>query len=220
MLLMVETWHQHQKNKNKNDLIAVGKGLFLERGFFNISIKDVCALAGISRVTFYKHFQSMDELIFEVQMDILESMTSALEGQCAEMLSGREKLQLMLEAWVEFAEQNPAYIKFILLFDLHYGAYDTNKELKTRYESFIRERKEQNFLIGSIIAGINDGSLQPNLEPLETGQFIFTAMMGLLQKQSLGPLPNHPDRTRKDAFEKRLIEVIMNSVTAENRLCN
>jgi AcrR family transcriptional regulator len=72
---MSETWHEKVKNINREEIIAAGKELFLKHNFLNVNIKEVCALAGTSRVTFYKYFNTIDELIFEVQIDILNNMT-------------------------------------------------------------------------------------------------------------------------------------------------
>ncbi|RRJ64946.1 TetR/AcrR family transcriptional regulator [Paenibacillus oralis] len=205
---MTENWHQNLKNKNREELIAAGKELFMKQSFLNVNIKDVCGRAGVSRVTFYKHFQSMDELIFEVQMKLLESMTAFVERTAAHATNGKEQLRFMLDAWIDFAGQHPEYIKFILLFDLHYEAYESNQELKERYERFIHERKEQHFLSEALEAGKKDGSLNPNLEALATAQFIFTSMMGLLQKLSLAPM------SQWGLIPKRFAEMLIQHVSA------
>lgn len=205
---MTENWHQTLKNKNREELIAAGKELFMKQSFLNVNIKDVCGRAGVSRVTFYKHFQSMDELIFEVQMELLESMTEFVQRTAAGALNGKEQLRSMLDAWIDFAGQHPGYIKFILLFDLHYEAYESNQELKERYERFIDERKKQHFLGEALEAGKKDGSLNPDLDALETAQFIFTSMMGLLQKLSLTPM------NQWGLIPKQFAEMLMQHVSA------
>ncbi|GJM71719.1 hypothetical protein HMSSN036_39350 [Paenibacillus macerans] len=104
---MTENWHQTLKNKNREELIAAGKELFMKQSFLNVNIKDVCGRAGVSRVTFYKHFQSMDELIFEVQMELLESMTEFVQRTAAGALNGKEQLRSMLDAWIDLPGSIP-----------------------------------------------------------------------------------------------------------------
>lgn len=208
-LTMAESWHKNLKNKHREALIAAGKSLFMKKSFLNVNIKEVCELAGVSRVTFYKHFRSMDELIFEVQMDVLEGMTGYLEGIGVEARDGKAKLRLILEAWIDYARQHPDYLKFILLFDLYYEAYDSDHELKHRYEQFIVTKKERHFLTETLEAGLRDGSLQPGLHPLETGQFIFTAMMGLLQKISLVPAAEMAGESIDDPIPQRFVDMIL-----------
>ncbi|WP_018884404.1 TetR/AcrR family transcriptional regulator [Paenibacillus massiliensis] len=211
---MTKTWHDQLRSKNREELLEVGKKLFLVKGFVNVSIKDVCALAGVSRVTFYKHFQSLDELIFEVQMDILQHMTHYLKNTDTPESTGRARLQAMLEAWVDFGRLYAEHLRFILLFDLHFHAYETNKELKERYEQFIHSQKEEHFLNAALEAGIEDGSLKEELNVLETGHFIFTTMMGLLHKLSLTPVTDDGDELlHYTTFGDRFIALIIQSLS-------
>lgn len=36
---MTKTWHDQLRNKNREELLEVGKKLFLAKGFVNVSIK-------------------------------------------------------------------------------------------------------------------------------------------------------------------------------------
>ena len=182
---MSETWHQHRKHQNREDLIDAGRELFLQHGFPGISVKDVCERAGVSRVTYYKHFESIEDLVFAVQMRVLEHMSEFVQTMDNPQANGASRLRQMLEAWSVYAAENKASMKFILLFDLHYDAYPPEQKLLDQYETFIRSKKEHHFLNAALEAGIRDGSLRTDLHLYETGEFVFTAMMGLLQKLSL-----------------------------------
>ncbi|OWA35965.1 hypothetical protein B9G55_08795 [Saccharibacillus sp. O16] len=217
-----DTWHRQRKAQNREELIEAGRILFFERGFPHVAIKDVCEEAGISRVTYYKHFQSIDELAFEVQMRALEHMdacissadvNSGLEGDAQGVsATGAERLERMLEAWSRYAADHREYMKFILLFDLHYDAYPPERSLLEGYHRFIQEKKEQHFLNGALKAGTEDGSLQSDLDHAETAEFVFTAMMGLLQKLSL---PDHQGGNSGAAsarIAQRFITMILGSL--------
>ncbi|AIQ47270.1 TetR family transcriptional regulator [Paenibacillus sp. FSL R7-0273] len=182
---MTETWHNNLKTRNREDLIAAAKELFIKESFLRVNVKEICSLAGISRVTFYKHFQTIDELVFEVQMEILGDMTGYIKKAPEAGMTGKQMLVSMLTAWIEYAAANPGYIRFILLFDLHYEAYGTGTALKSQYEAFIGREKEQHFLLNALETGVKDQSLLPDPELLETAHFIFTSMMALLQKMCM-----------------------------------
>ncbi|MDO3409986.1 TetR/AcrR family transcriptional regulator [Saccharibacillus sp. CPCC 101409] len=234
---MNETWHQYRKQQNREELIAAGRSLFLERGFPNVAVKDVCEQSGVSRVTFYKHFDSLDELIFEVQMEAMEHMANFVretgrrtaedpavpEAQTPRAPSsaagtdGASVLRAMLEAWTLYASVNRGYMKFILLFDLHYDAYPPERALQERYKTFIDERKADHFLNPALEAGLRDGSLHPDLDLKATSEFVFTAMMGLLQKLSLSPARREMDKEdargqAEAAISRRFIDMILHSL--------
>ncbi|WP_277467798.1 MULTISPECIES: TetR/AcrR family transcriptional regulator [unclassified Paenibacillus] len=127
----------------------------MRESFLKVNVKEICSLAGISRVTFYKHFQSIDELVFEVQIEILENMTGYVKEASSAGMSGRVMLVSMLNAF-EYGTAHPGCIRFILLFDLHYEAYEAGTALKTQYEAFIGREKEQHFLINALETGCGD----------------------------------------------------------------
>jgi AcrR family transcriptional regulator len=183
---MTDNWHHQIRTKNRDELIAAGKTLFLEHGFLGRHVKEICESAGISRVTFYKHFETLDHLIYAIQVELLETMTEAVAIAATEAgeKNGREQLTDMLHAWMAFARQHPDYIRFILLFDLHYENYPADSVLKSSYTLYIEERKKQHFLLQTLERGIADGTLKADPHPLHTAQFIFTTMMSMLQNSN------------------------------------
>lgn len=182
---MTETWHDQVRAKNRDDLTAAGKSLFLKHGFLQANVKDICDAAGISRVTFYKHFDSLDHIIFEIQMELLESMTAYVTQPAPGHFNGKQELAFMLKAWFRYTGEHPDYIRFIVMFNLHYETYEADSEARQRYELFIEVKKQKHFLLPTLDKGIKDGSLKPDLYPLETAHFIFTSMMGVLQNRSI-----------------------------------
>lgn len=154
----------------------------MKYGLLQVKIKDVCTKAELSRVTFYKHFQSMDELLLAIQMQLIEHLTDEVSRKSTKDLNGREQLTVMLNAWVVFAQDHPDYIRFIQLFDINYEMYDFSPELREQYDKFNQNGKEKHFLLHALSIGVADGSIKNLSPPLELAQFIFTTLMGMLQR--------------------------------------
>lgn len=209
---MSDSWHENVKSKNRNEIIAAGKSLFLKHNFFNVNIKDVCDLAGISRVTFYKHFKTIDEVIFEVQVDILNSMTGYIQARDDEKASGIDRIRAILYAWIDFAKEYKDYMKFITQFDLYYENYDLNEDLKLKFREFVSKRSDKYFLNSAIVNGINDKTLRPDLDTTKTGYYIFQTIMGVLQRMSCSQLPDNPSNITFDDITEAVVEMIINSI--------
>ncbi|MET3937667.1 AcrR family transcriptional regulator [Paenibacillus sp. PvP094] len=216
---MNENWHQQLKNKHRDDLISAGKELFLNYGLFQMKIKDVCTKAKLSRVTFYKHFQSMDDLLLSIHMELIEHLTNHVSRAAAEMefMNGYEQLAAMLNAWITFARNYPDHIRFIQLFDINYESYEFNQELKERYQLFTQNGKERHFLLGALSRGTVDGSIRSTLPPLHLAQFIFTAMMGMLQKSvsSCSNILHASDTQMPEQFVSMLLQYVYGERTSE-----
>lgn len=210
---MTESWHQGVKNKHRQQYIDAGKAFVISHGLLNVSIKDICEHAGVSRVTFYKHFESIHELIFEVQMELLQDMFQFISTNAAQAnaLTGQQKLQKILEAWLHYAEEHPSHIKLILMFDLHYGQNSQNnvsQELEQYYRRFIDTKKNENFLIKPIEQGIRDGSIHAGIEARTSALFIFTSMMGLLSRLSLFPVDD-----QNNDIGQQFIDMLINHIS-------
>jgi AcrR family transcriptional regulator len=206
---MTENWQKTVKNKNRGELISAGKQLYMNHGFLNVKIHDVCRSAGISRVTFYKHFVSLDELTLEIQMEILQDMTHFIQREVTTGMNGLEKLTSILKVWIEYSRLYPGYIKFILLFDLHLESYGSANDIKKRYDDFIRVNMEQHFLLDALNSGIQDGSLKTDMNPAAVAPLIFTSMMGLLQRLSIVVKQDEPqDNQMPQAFVDMLVQYL------------
>lgn len=212
---MNDSWHKNVKSKNREEIVRAGKSLLFERTLLNVSVKDVCELAGVSRVTYYKHFNSLDELIFEVQMDVLQEMTQYIQSGDVPESSGKARVEHMLYAWVEYAQKYKDQMKYIIFFDLYYEAYQSNEELKRKYEDFVREERSNHCLGIAIRAGIEDGSLRGSLDPVKTGHYIFQTMMGLLQRMSITTAVPE-DVEFYSEITNSVVKMVMNSIEARN----
>ncbi|PJI08652.1 MULTISPECIES: TetR/AcrR family transcriptional regulator [Clostridium] len=209
---MSDSWHEKVRNRNREEIIEAGKKLFLKYNFIDVNIKDVCSEANVSRVTFYKYFKSIDELVFEVQMNILRNMVHCIMSSIKKESNGKEMIQDMLYAWINFAKDYKAEMKFIFLFDFYYSSHDLNEELKSKYENFIFEDNSSNFFNEAINKGIVDKSLKSDLDPIKVGCSIFQILMGVLQRMTYTNLPVKHNAVTDEDIAKSVVDMIINSI--------
>jgi AcrR family transcriptional regulator len=205
MMSEQESWHQHVRSQHRDELIQAGQQLFLQHNFPDIRVNDICKLAGISRVTFYKHFNDINEVVFEVQMRILTHMTDWLVAADRPERSGYERLKSILHGWVDYARQHGSELRFIVLFDLYYDGMQINDELRQRYEQFVYDGKKSGFLLEPLQAGIADGSLYSQLDLDRAGTLIFQTIMGVLQRLILS---DHHSRSQSNPLDEMDLPVI------------
>lgn len=209
---MNNNWHSNISSKNREEIIQAGKGLFLKNNFHNIKITDICSLAGVSRVTFYKYFNTIDELIFEVQMSILQNMMKFIKDRSDLTVNGKESMKTVLYAWIEFAKGHKEEMKFIVSFDLYYSTYDLNEDLKLKYKSFTTEDYNQSLLKSALDKGIKDGSLRENINPLKTGMYIYQTVMGLLQRMSYTQISFEYETITFEEIAMEVVDIIISSI--------
>ncbi|NLV80663.1 MAG: TetR family transcriptional regulator [Rhodococcus sp.] len=67
-----------RKERTRQTLLDTALSLSTERGFANVSLREVARGAGIVPTAFYRHFASMDELGIELAADTMRVLRSAL----------------------------------------------------------------------------------------------------------------------------------------------
>jgi len=212
---MNDNWHSNISNKNREEIISAGKKVFIGSNFLNVKITDICTLAGVSRVTFYKNFNTMDELIFEVQMNILNNIAQFIKDKSDFIDNGKEAVKTVLYSWIDFAKEHKEEMKFIVFFDLYYSSYDLNEELKLKYKKFTHEDYNRSLLKSALAKGVKDESLKKDLDTSKTGMYIYQTFMGLLQRMSYATVTKEFEYITLDEVGTKVVEVIISSI--ENR---
>ena len=65
-------------SKTRAHIADVATGLFLERGFDNVTIVEVAAAAGVSKVTVFSHFDRKEDLLLDRLPDVVEIARAAV----------------------------------------------------------------------------------------------------------------------------------------------
>ena len=55
-------------------------GLLKAKGIQEITVKEICGLAGVNRATFYKHYKSVYDLLDRIENELFEEMKAILAG--------------------------------------------------------------------------------------------------------------------------------------------
>lgn len=213
---MNNNWHSNISNKNREEIIQAGKELFMKNNFHNVKITDICSLAEVSRVTFYKYFTTMDELIFELQMNILKNMLEFIKYKSDFKGNGKENIETVLNAWMNFAKEYKEEMRFIVSFDLYYSTCDLSEELKLKYKNFTTEDYNQSLLKSAIEKGIKDGSLRKNINASKTGMYIYQTVMGLLQRMSYSQITFEYEPITFEEIAEEVINIIISSIENTN----
>ena len=89
-------------NKKHLSILNAAKTLFWKHGFRRVSVEEICLEAGVSKMTFYRHFGNKIELAKEVyRMVALEGVELFRQIMADETTTTRQKMEAMLTTKVE-----------------------------------------------------------------------------------------------------------------------
>lgn len=126
--------------ERKNELIKAALDEFTTRSYQNASLNKIIKNAGISKGTFYYHFQDKKALYLSLLMaagEIQVEFTNKLLSERAEDYKGKDifdKFKLQFQIAGEFAASYPKYYRIITMV-LKEKENEINRELKSLFES-------------------------------------------------------------------------------------
>lgn len=84
-------------SNNKLKITTAAKQLFNKFGFKKVSVEEICQAAGVSKVTFYKHFKNKNELIKYLWQTMIDESWAKLDALEKSDATFREKVQMILK---------------------------------------------------------------------------------------------------------------------------
>ncbi|MFC5112774.1 TetR/AcrR family transcriptional regulator [Amycolatopsis halotolerans] len=82
--------------KTRARIAEVATGLFLERGFDAVTIAEVAAAAGVSKVTVFSHFERKEDLLLDRLPEAIELVRSAVRERTGGVVEALRRLALRL----------------------------------------------------------------------------------------------------------------------------
>ena len=102
----------NQNKTKKTILINSAKTIFMEKGYSNTTVDEICSLAGVAKGTFFYYFETKRHIILDmIKKEIFEIKNEFCKNLCYAN-STLEKLDIALD--IIFCSQNCSFINFKL----------------------------------------------------------------------------------------------------------
>ena len=96
-------------------ILEAALDLFGRKGFEATTVSAICEAAGVSEATLYEYFESKEQVLFSIAELYTRLEFERLEGLRDYIRDPREKLRVVIQAYLEFYERNPLYTSVALL---------------------------------------------------------------------------------------------------------
>jgi TetR/AcrR family fatty acid metabolism transcriptional regulator len=107
-----------KRKRNPEKEVAILEGalrVFGEKGFDDATVAAICAEAGISEPTLYEYFDSKEEVLFSISELYTRREIERLSELAHYINDPRERVRAIIQAYLEFYENNPLYTSVALL---------------------------------------------------------------------------------------------------------
>jgi len=144
------------KNKKLQQLAETAWDLFFRYGFTRVSIEEVCKEAGVSKMTFYKHFRNKTDLVRFLMREISEFSIKLYEEIMDEDISFTEKIQKSIQLKLESTEN----ISEEFFRDIHkQNDFELNQIIHDQMVA------NMNIVIGWYLEAQKKGDVRQNIKP-------------------------------------------------------
>lgn len=141
-------------NKKKSSIINVAQELFKEKGFVNVSIKEIACQANVSQVSIYNYFGNKDALVGECVKSLMSEVIASARDILKSKMDFKEKVVKALsmcsndisislsEYFTQEALKDKALLKLIIEF--------VNKEKLQLFREYIEVGKKEGAIDNTI----------------------------------------------------------------------
>lgn len=110
-----------KRGKVRTALIAAGHKIFSTSPVDAVSIDDIVAAAGVSKGSFYNHFEEKVDILYAVRDEIKLQIIDEVEKANSKVDDAAVRVARALSVYFRFVIDNPNYISIILKLDAQEG---------------------------------------------------------------------------------------------------
>lgn len=174
---------EREKEQRRNDIIDAAQRVFFSKGITTATMDDVAEEAELSKGTLYLYFKSKEDLYFAINHRGLKILESLFVEAVDKQKSGLEKVRAIGRAYFRFSEEYTDYFNALLY-------YEAREVKPIEGDSVLGECADIGYqsiqiLVSAIQAGIEDGSIHPDIDPEKTALLLWGMTSGLIQLISL-----------------------------------
>jgi TetR/AcrR family transcriptional regulator len=167
-----------------------------QRGVEGARMEEVASLAGVSKGTLYRFFESKEELFLATVIDSYQHFLPLFDAGASPQAGPRQRLEALLDGLLRILEAVAPRM------NLHYQAWGLvakDPALRDRLQGFLRgfhaERGET--LAGTIREGQRQGVFRPDADARAVADGIQALLSGFLYRGTFDPARAGPPRLRR-----------------------
>lgn len=150
------------------EVINAAAELFDARGYHLTSMEDIAEAVGIRKPTLYHYFKSKDEILYRIFVATIGSLIERIDRREALPMSPEQQLLEIMSDILEVIDSHNGYVR---VFFEHHRELPTDRHAEIMA---LRERYHEH-AVGVIQAGIDAGTIRPEIDPQLAALAVFGA---------------------------------------------
>ena len=179
-------WKEREKEQRRNDIINAARKFFADKDFDEVSMDEIAEDIGLGKSTLYLYFKNKEALYFAIELRGIQIWVQMVKEEIEKGTTGLEKLKLYINATKKFSKKYPNCLRMLYSPTNNKNQFDTNKLNSSKEFKEVKSLFKELMFIGmdSIQIGIDDGEINPDVDPVEAIIFLSVIINGLVNMGS------------------------------------
>ena len=194
------------KKRNPQKGINILEGalkVFGEKGFEATTISAISKAANVSEATLYEYFSSKEEVLFAIPKLYTQNELDRMTQVIPYIHGPKEKIRVIIQAYLEFYEKNPLYTSVALL-----TLKGNRNFIKSDAYQVIRESAR--FIIMAFNEGLGKGVFRDDLDPY----LVRNMVLGFIEHLTIQwLLVGRPERISQ--YRDTIFHMVMRAIEKE-----
>ena len=188
----------------RSRIVAAAVALFAEQGYDATSVNEVVARAGVAKGALYHHFQSKDDLLYEVYRELVERQLAGLADILERRLGPAETLRAIVLDMVETTAARTA--EATVFFREGHRLTDSNQQ---------RVRAARRQIHDAVTELIRSGQRDGRFAAVASPEMVTFTIFGVINELPVWYSPDGPKTPRQLAGE--LADLVLAALTEPAR---
>lgn len=171
-------------------IVAAAVALFAEQGFDATSVNQVVVRAGVAKGALYHHFDSKDDLLYEVYRELVDRQLAGLQAILARRLDPASTLRALIDDLVVTTAASAAEAKVFARESHRLG--DANQA---------RVRAARRRIHDAVIELVRRGQAAGDFAPVASPEMVSFTLFGVINELPVWYRPDGPKRPGELAAE-------------------
>jgi TetR/AcrR family transcriptional regulator len=166
-----------KRAEREDRILKAAEELILTKGYAGTTIDEIADRADVSKGAVYLHYRTKDDIYFSIVSIALETMRDMFQDAAQGKECGLDKFQAIGYSFYEYTKRYPSYSNII--YDVNSPKPCHTLASEGRCQSLNEEIGR--IMVVSIEAGMKDGSIRSDVDPMAAAIIISSSLQGLLR---------------------------------------
>ncbi|MDD3977993.1 MAG: TetR/AcrR family transcriptional regulator [Methanomicrobium sp.] len=171
---------QREKEKRKKEILDAAKRLFFSKSYDDVSMDEIADAVELNKATLYLYYKNKEALFAAVVLLGVKILKEKYQRCMETKTFGIVKVALMGQAYYEFSQENPDYLRLIHF----YGSERFSKENPYTEDIGKGYGVCRKILSDAIRQGIEDKTIRSDINPFSTSMYLMISFMNILSLEN------------------------------------